>query len=649
MLTPSEILAADGPLAELIPDYRVRPQQRAMAEAVAAAMREGHTLVCEAGTGTGKTFAYLIPALQSGQRIIISTGTKHLQDQLFHRDVKIIRQALGVPVNITLLKGRANYLCLHRLHLAENDRLRLHDHGPGGLHAVRQWSQQTGSGDMNELTALPEGSALRSLLTSTRENCLGQECDRYSDCFVFRARQRAAEADVVIVNHHLLLADLALKEQGYGELLPAADVVIFDEAHQLPDLASQFFSTTLSSHQYLELVRDCKAAYFEEAADLPEFLPLVDGMENAVRRLRLAFGREERRSAWHRVREAGPVQEELQSLMGRSHDVHQALEEFANRGRQLDHCLKRLDALMDHLDAFLEPAAAEEEVQWLESRGGGFLLHSTPLDIADTFQARLREYDCQCIFTSATLTVNSRFDHFVHQLGLEQAECQYWSSPFDFSRQALLYLPQGLPDPRAEGYTEAVVEAALPVLELARGRAFLLFTSHRALGVAAELVRSRIDFPVLVQGEAPRTELLDAFRRTPNAVLLGTQSFWEGVDVKGQALSCVIIDKLPFASPDDPVLQARLKKLEERGGRPFVDYQVPAAVITLKQGVGRLIRDSADYGVMMICDPRLKTRSYGSIFLKSLPDMPLTQNLSEVRDFFNRFEKGEYRGLKSKE
>jgi ATP-dependent DNA helicase DinG len=637
MLTPSEILGRDGPLAAIIPDFGERPQQAAMAEAVAAAMAGGQTLVCEAGTGTGKTFAYLIPALQSGRKVIVSTGTKHLQDQLFHRDVGIVRQALGVPVNVSLLKGRANYLCLHRLRLAEADRLRPDGNGLAQLHAVRQWSQHTASGDMNELAELPEGSSLRFLITSTTDNCMGQDCDDYNDCFVFRARQRAAAADVVIVNHHLLLADLALRERGYGELLPPADVIIFDEAHQLPDLASQFFSTTLSSHQYLELARDCKAAYFAEAADLPEFLTLVDNLEQGVRRLRLTLGREDRRAAWHTVRDEEAVAVELRVLMERSHDIHQLLDEFAARGKQLDQCLKRLSVLMNLLDDFME-SGGHGEVQWLEVRGGGFLLHSTPLDIAGTFQARLGRYDGQCIYTSATLTVDGRFDHYTRQLGLELAECHAWSSPFDFSRQALLYLPGEMPDPRADGYTAAVVEAALPVLELTRGRAFLLFTSHRALGVAAELVRSRIDFPVLVQGQAPRTELLESFRNTPHAVLLGTQSFWEGVDVKGQALSCVIIDKLPFAAPDDPVLQARLKKIEEQGGRPFMDVQVPEAVITLKQGVGRLIRDAADYGVLMICDPRLKSRSYGRIFLKSLPDMPLTQSLEDVEKFFHRFE-----------
>ncbi|MEX2524052.1 MAG: ATP-dependent DNA helicase, partial [Gammaproteobacteria bacterium] len=605
-----EILAADGPLARILPGYTERPQQMEMAETIAGAIREDESFICEAGTGTGKTFAYLVPAMQSGRKVIISTGTRHLQDQLFHRDLKIVQQALGLPVNVTQLKGRANYLCLHRLRLVETDAIRVDRNTLAQSGRVRQWAQQTGSGDLAELSDLPEDAAIRSVVTSTTDNCLGQECDYYDECFVFRARQRAMDADITIVNHHLLLADMALREQGYGELLPVADVVIFDEAHQLPDLASQFFSTTLSSHQFHELTRDCRSAYLAEAADLPEFLQLMDNLQNAVRQLRLAFGREDIRTAWHQVRHEEGVNEMLEKLMSRCHDIQHILEQFAGRGKQLDQCLKRLNTMMNMLDSFMETGAGED-VQWLETRGNGFLLHRTPLDVATTFQSRLSEYDCRCIFTSATLAVNDGFDHFRDLLGLHEIAGRAWASPFDFRRQALLYLPPGLPEPRAPDYTERVIEAARPVLELTRGRAFLLFTSHRALRIAAERIRSVIDFPVFIQGEAPRTELLETFRTTPHAVLLGTQSFWEGVDVKGQALSCVIIDKLPFATPDDPVLQARMKKMEEQGRNPFMDHQLPEAVITLKQGVGRLIRDAADYGVLMICDPRLTGKSYG--------------------------------------
>jgi ATP-dependent DNA helicase DinG len=639
MITPIDILCENGPLAELIPDYKVRPQQIDMAEAIAEAIAGHESLVCEAGTGTGKTFAYLIPAILSGMKVIISTGTKHLQDQLYQRDLKIIQQAIGQAVHTALLKGRANYLCLQRMHTLESD--------PGGMHrghlaqlgAVRSWSQQTSSGDLAELRTLPEDAGVRKFITSTTDNCLGQNCDFFEDCFVFKARRQASESDITVVNHHLLLADMALREQGYGELLPVADCVIFDEAHQLPELASQFFSQSLTSHQFFELIRDSKQAYLSEAADMPDFMLLLDNLETAIRQLRLSFTEHDARVAWHRFRDQQTVEQAMDRVLGHCMDLHQMLEDFSSRGKELDSCFNRCGALIDTLEMFIE-RHSDNFIQWLETRAKGFLLHQTPLDIADTFQERMREYDCTGIYTSATLTVKGDFKHFSAQLGLSSVMQRSWQSPFDFKRQTMLYLPKGLPDPRDESYTVQVLDAAIPVLKITQGRAFLLFTSHRALQLAADSIRRSIDYPVFVQGESPRTELLEVFRNTPHGVLLGTMSFWEGVDVKGQALSCVIIDKLPFATPDDPVLQARLKKLEEQGDNPFMDYQLPEAVINLKQGVGRLIRDSRDYGVLMICDPRLMGKSYGRVFLNSLPEMDFSRELEEVEIFFNKHESG---------
>ena len=637
MLTSADILSADGPLADLIPDYSVRPQQIEMAETIANALDNHESLICEAGTGTGKTFAYLVPAILSGKKIIISTGTRHLQDQLYLRDLKIIQQAIGRALHTALLKGRANYLCLHRLDQVEADTGGMNAANISHLYNIRSWAQQTRSGDLAELTNLPEDASVRKFITSTTENCLGQECKHFNDCFVFRARREASEADLTVVNHHLLLADMSLRERGYGELLPVADVIIFDEAHQLPELASEFFSQTLSSHQFNEWVRDSKQAYYTEAADMLDFPGVLDKVDTAVRQLRLALGQQEGRIAWYQLREEKGVQEAMLRLLDRCYEAHQLLEGFANRGKELDNCFKRCISLMDALDAYLE-AHSDAFMQWLELRGNGFQLHQTPLDIADTFQSRIAEYNCLCIYTSATLTVKESFSHFASQLGLGTVKYQSWESPFDFRRQAILYQPTGLPDPRADGYTEKVLDAALPLIQLTQGRAFFLFTSHRALQIAAAMIGSRINFPVFVQGEAPKTELLESFRNTPNGVLLGTQSFWEGVDVKGQALTCVIIDKLPFATPDDPVLQARMKKLEEQGRSPFMDYQLPEAVITLKQGVGRLIRDTGDYGVLMICDPRMVSKPYGKTFLKSLPQMNQTSNLSDVLTFLQKHE-----------
>ena len=637
MHTPADILGEDGALAGLVPDFTVRPQQVEMADAIREAIDNGESLICEAGTGTGKTFAYLTPALQSGYKVIISTGTKHLQDQLFTRDLPLVRKAVGRALNVALLKGRANYLCLHRLKQAETDPRRLDKQGRSYLADIRAWSQRTGSGDLAELAHIPEDASVRPACVSTADNCLNQDCDFYDDCFVFRARRRAADADLAVVNHHLFLADMVLKEAGYGELLPSAEVVVFDEAHQLPELASQFFSETLSGRQLLELVADSRTAYFEEAADLPDFPELLDQCEKAVRDLRLSFPGKENRVAWSQLKDSAEVSAALSVLLEKMADVHQVLEDFAGRGKALDNCHKRVAALSAFIEQFGETEESEY-VRWLELRGNGFLLHRTPLDIADVFRTRMSGYDCLSIFTSATLSVNHRFDHFTAQLGLEDVEARSWDSPFNFKTQSVLYSPQGLPDPRSPGYTERVVEKSIPLLRLTRGRAFFLFTSHRALREAAQLIGEALDFPILVQGHAPRTELLDTFRTTPHAVLLGTSSFWEGVDVRGQALSCVIIDKLPFAAPDDPVLRARLKQMEEQGRNPFMDYQVPEAVITLKQGIGRLLRDRSDYGVLMIGDPRLRTRPYGRIFLNSLPQMAHPRELGDIEGFFRQHE-----------
>ena len=637
MQTPADILGEDGAIAGLVPDFTIRPQQVEMAEAIREAIDSGESLICEAGTGTGKTFAYLVPALQSGHKVIVSTGTRHLQDQLFTRDLPLVRKAVGRALNVALLKGRANYLCLLRLKQAEADPRRLDQQGRSYLSDIRAWSQRTGSGDLAELTHIPEDASVRPACVSTVDNCLGQDCDFYDDCFVFRARRRAADADLAVVNHHLFLADMVLKEAGYGELLPTAEVAIFDEAHQLPELASQFFSETLGSRQLLELVSDTRTAYFEEAADLPDFPQMLDHFQKAIRDLVLSFPREDSRAAWAVIKEKEEVSAALSTLLEKMAGVHKVLEDFAARGKALDNCYRRVVAVSALLDRFNE-REEDEYIRWLEIRGKGFYLHQTPLDIARVFRSRMEEIESTNVFTSATLSVNRQFDYFSARLGLDDVEARGWDSPFDFIAQSLLYLPRGLPDPRSMEFTGALVEKAAPLLRLTRGRAFFLFTSHRALRQAAGLIGDVLDYPILVQGDAPRTELLEAFRSTPHAVLLGTSSFWEGVDVRGQALSCVIIDKLPFASPGDPVLNARLTRMEEQGGNPFLEYQVPEAVLALKQGIGRLIRDSSDYGALMIGDPRLRTRPYGRIFLNSLPEMAHTGELRDVEAFFNRHE-----------
>jgi ATP-dependent DNA helicase DinG len=633
MLTTAAVLGCDGPFARLLPGFSPRAAQQAMAEAVASAIDGRTTLICEAGTGTGKTFAYLVPALLSAKKVIISTGTKTLQDQLFHRDLPVVRKALDVPVSVALLKGRANYVCLHRLDLTELEGRLASRSEARDLQSILSWSRRTRSGDITEVDDVAEDAAVWPLVTSSADNCLGQECGRFNDCFVLKARRAAQEADVVVINHHLLLADMALKEEGFGELLPSADAFIIDEAHQLPETAAQFFGTTVSSRQLIELARDTVAEHSREAGDMGGLAALAHRLEKPVLDARLSMGAAGRRGAWRELNEDPAVSAALDRIQAALSELRDALEQAAERGKGLQHCWQRAEMLGERL-ALFQQAPEDEQVQWFETYARSFSLHLTPLRVGDVFRNHRRRFQAGWVFTSATLAVGEDFSHFSASLGVEDGRTAQWESPFDFKHNTLLYMPNGLPLPAASHYTAQVVKAALPVVQASGGRAFLLFTSHRALQEAAGLLKEQIGFPLLVQGTAPRRELLHRFRSLGNAVLLGTSSFWEGVDVRGPALSLVIIDKLPFASPGEPVLQARLESLRRHGGEPFRDYQLPQAVIALKQGVGRLIRDSKDRGVLMLCDPRLLSKAYGRIFLASLPPMTHTRDLSDVQGFF---------------
>ena len=635
MLSPHDILASDGPFAKLLPGYAARPQQQEMAQAVAEALASSQILVAEAGTGTGKTFAYLVPALMSGQKVIISTGTKNLQDQLFHKDLPLVRKALGLPVDVALLKGRANYLCPHRMETALSEGRFLSRSHVADLQTVREWSSRTRSGDIAELSELPEDSPVWPQVTSTADNCLGAECDFIEECYLATARRRAQEADVLVVNHHLLFADMALKDEGFGELLPGANAFILDEAHQLPDTASNFFGTTVSANQLFELSRDSIAEDIREAGENRQLRLFAEKLEKAVRDMRLVFGQEQRRGPWRELKDGAEMQAAVADVSGALENLVSVLQPLAVRGKGLEGCHERAELLAGRFELLTGPAPTGF-IHWYETHTRSFTLNLTPMDVAKLFQAQVKSRPCGWVFTSATLAVGESFEHFTSQLGIQDAVTHRWDSPFDYQRQAVLYVPEGMPEPNSPGYTEAVVEQALPVLEASGGRAFMLFTSHRALQQAAELIRERIPYPLLVQGEVPRTRLLEQFRELGNAVLLGTGSFWEGVDVRGEALSCVIIDKLPFASPGDPVLQARIDAMRETGGNPFMEYQLPQAVITLKQGVGRLIRDVNDRGVLVLCDPRLGSKSYGRVFIDSLPPMTKTRKLEVVQRFFRQ-------------
>jgi ATP-dependent DNA helicase DinG len=633
------IFSAEGPLAGAIPGYRQRRQQLEMAQAIQQAIADNTTLVTEAGTGTGKTFAYLVPALLSGGKVIISTGTKTLQDQLFNRDLPAVRDALKAPVTTAMLKGRANYVCHYHMKRAVNEGRFMSREDAQYVHLIKRFAETSQSGDKNDLPSVPENATVWPAVTSTRDNCLGQECPDYKECFVMEARKRALAAEVVVVNHHLFFADVMLRDEGVAELLPAANTVIFDEAHQLPETAGLFFGEDISTSFLMELARDAHAEFLTDAKDCVDLPDRTAALEKAVRDFRLVFGLEGARMPVQRALQLKDFEPALNNVIEQLLELGKLLQTQAERGPGLENCWQRAMALQLQLNKWL---AGEDEnlVRWVEVYTQSVVLHATPLSVAEIFSKQINAQPRAWIFTSATLAVKNDFSHYLNQMGLLESTTARWESPFDFESQALLYAPQGLPDPNHADYSLAVAEAALPVIKAARGRTFMLCTSLRAMReiygwLQSAFDRDGLDFPLLIQGDATRTELLERFRKLGNAVLVGSQSFWEGVDVKGEALSVVIIDKLPFAPPDDPVLSARIDKLNAEGKNAFMEYQLPYAAITLKQGAGRLIRDEADRGVLMICDPRMLTKSYGKRIWQSLPPFRRTKLLAEVESFFH--------------
>ncbi|MEJ2385407.1 MAG: ATP-dependent DNA helicase [Xanthomonadales bacterium] len=587
----------------------------------------------EAGTGIGKTLAYLVPALLSGERVIISTGTKTLQDQLFFRDLPLVRTALGSAAVTALLKGRANYLCLHRMRLARTEGRLPSREAVAELEAVYDWSARTRDGDLSLAGVVSDDSGLMPFVTSTADNCLGSECPDFEDCFVARARREAQEADIVVVNHHLLFADMAIKQSGFGEVLPGAGAFIVDEAHQAPETASRFFSLTVSARQVQDLCRD----FLAESADVAGALgvlrePVADCLARTQQIQSTIAERMPERGGWGELLSDDAVRGGLQALDQAIIALAEESERLEGGARGMDGCIERARNLRAAFDRF-DAAEAPGEVRWFERRGKGFALNITPLDVADVFNEFRARAPAAWVFTSATLSVRGDFSHFTARMGLDAARTLCLDSPFDYARNARIWLPEGLPEPRSPDFVPALLDRVVPLIEASRGRAFLLFTSHRALRRAAELLAERLSFPLFVQGQEPRSHLLEKFRASGEGVLLGSASFWEGVDVIGDALSLVVIDKLPFAAPDDPVIDARSGLLRRTGGNPFMQLFLPQAVIALKQGAGRLIRDVNDRGVLVICDPRLRTRSYGRVFLESLPPMTPAEDLNDVKEF----------------
>ncbi|KAE9625720.1 ATP-dependent DNA helicase [Aeromonas veronii] len=639
-MTIQTLFKPDGPLASHIDGFKARAPQLEMAEAVAHAIKSGGRLLVEAGTGTGKTYAYLVPALESGKRVVISTGSKNLQEQLFYRDLPTITGALSYTPPVALLKGRSNYLCIERMNRLLSESHLQKPEILNDLVKVKSWSTATDNGDVGDIPGLQENAEILAHVTSTNDNCLGRDCPYYDDCHLVVARRRAMDAQVVVINHHLFFADMAVKDTGFGELVPEAQVYVFDEAHQLPEIATNYFGKSVGSRTIQDLAQDIQLAYRAEAHDMAQLGKAADRLAIASQDLRLAFGVDGGRgNTRDMLRQPlwGQALARLNDAIGLCYEV---LKLALGRGEQLDHAFERISELRTRLGEVLAVNQTGFSY-WYDCSRLHFTLNLTPLSVAERFSAEVQRPEVAWVFTSATLTVDMRFDHFKAELGLAGSAELILDSPFDYGEQARLCVPRYLPEPNAFGRGEQLANLMIPLINKTPGGCFFLCTSHQVMRQVAEVLRREIGRTVLLQGEDNKQRLLKEFVENGRAVLVATSSFWEGIDVRGAALSCVIIDKLPFASPDDPLLKARVDDCKLKGGDPFVELQLPKAVIALKQGVGRLIRDRSDHGVLVICDPRMVNKPYGATFIKSLPAIPRTRELGTLGSFFDRTERGE--------
>ncbi|NOI26464.1 ATP-dependent DNA helicase [Vibrio mediterranei] len=632
--TIKKAFASDGALGRVIPGFQPRQPQLDMADAVEQAIDNEDQLVVEAGTGTGKTFAYLVPALLSGKKTIISTGSKNLQEQLFHRDLPLMVEALGFHGQVSLLKGRSNYLCLDRLsrQMVESHTTETQTDLLSQLVKVRSWSSETKSGDLGECDAIAEDSPIIPTITSTNDNCLGKECPSYQDCFVLKARKRALDSDVVVVNHHLFMADLAIKETGFGELIPEAEVFIFDEAHQIPDIASQYFGQSISSRQIQDLAKDIEIGYRTEARDMRQLQKAGDRLSQSAMDMRIVLGDTGFRGNWRDAVASPSIKRELDRLLDAINLVIDVLKLALGRSQLLDTAFERANLIKGRIERVCDVTITGYSY-WYDTSPRHFSLHITPLTVADKFHEQVEMKGGAWVFTSATLAVSDDFGHFTSRLGLIPKQQFSLPSPFDYPTQARLCVPRYLPEPNSQGLAQKLVNMLSPVIEENQGRCFFLCTSHSMMRELGEKFRESLSLPVLLQGETSKQKTLAEFMELGNALLVATGAFWEGIDVRGDTLSCVIIDKLPFTAPDDPLLKARIEDCKLQGGDPFQQVQLPDAVITLKQGVGRLIRDQKDRGALIICDNRLVTREYGATFLASLPPIPRTRDLGTIRQF----------------
>ena len=631
MFNFTDFFGVSSPLKSFLSGFRPRQGQANMSEDVMYAIENKQRLIIEAGTGIGKTFAYLVPALVSGKKIIISTGTKSLQDQLFHRDFPLITKVIGRPVTASLLKGRSNYLCLYRLDNASSNKKAIsHD-----LHLVNKWRHQTATGDCSELIGVSEDSAVWPMVTSTIENCLGNKCPDYKDCYVVKARKIAQESGLVVINHHLLFADLVIKEEGFANFLPEAEVIILDEAHQIPDIATQFFGLSIGTIEIERLVKD--ALLITIPLNQPAVIKKIDNLKNAIRQFRLDAPKKEGRYEFFQIEDK--VNKSLQEILLALEELKQILHPIIDTKDSIEKIFEITDIYHSRLLNIINPDL-DDGLRWIDIKSRGIRLNMTPLDVGFRLRILFSHIDQTWIFTSATIAIGSDFSHFRNRMGLNDAVEISYPSPYKLDDNALIYLPKNLIEVSNKGFTESMLEATVKLLGLIGGGVFFLFTSNHSLREAEKWFDSRNNIlkerPLLVQGRSPRDDMLKKFREHGNAVLLGTKSFWEGVDVRGNALNMVVIDKLPFKSPADPLMMARLEFIKKNGGNGFIEHQLPSAVLALKQGVGRLLRDQSDYGVIVICDNRIKNKNYGDTFIKSLSPMKFTESKEEVAGFLEK-------------
>lgn len=631
-LSVEDVLGADGIIQHAISGFQSRDSQLAMARLIGDCIDKRQHQVIEASTGIGKSFAYLVPAFLSNSKVLISTGTKNLQDQLFSKDIPLINKTIVSGKQLALLKGRSNYCCPHRIDkYRQQRRFQTRQLAPI-FDALKSWSETTRVGDIAEFSDIPENDSLWFYATSNADNCLGSECPEFNECFVMKARRKAQDADVIVINHHLFFSDQALKEDGFGELLPEVDVLIFDEAHQLPEIASHFYGSGLTMRQYDLLMKDVVDAQISEAREGKVLQESCRHNQKVLADLRLALGKFNSRGEWRHIENSPDIQAMIEQLQQAMATLHEQLQGYKSRGKELAACFSRLEQMQQTLDEFL--SSGSDVVNWYEWNERSFRLMMSPVDIADQFRKQLdRNLYKSVFFTSATLSSNHSFDYFTQRLGITDLPCASFESPFDYPHQALLYLPKDLPDPSSDQFAEAFIDECCALIDATQGNCFILFTSYRMLTLTARRLRQKIRNKLFIQGEQQRSDLLRDYLKTPNPVLLGTSSFWEGVDVKGDKLKLVIIDKLPFKSPGDPVYKRRLQRVAEQGGNAFQQVQIPEATIALRQGVGRLIRDVNDRGIVMIADNRLQTKAYGNIMLDSLPPMKRVSERKQAIEF----------------